>query len=1500
MKRTEKLSRKARYGILAAIMAGAFSIMPAAQAMPTGGASGTATITTTGSTMEIASSVTNNLLTWQDFSIASGETVNFGGSNTYLNVVTGSSASEIYGAITGSAANVYLINPNGILFGDEAQVNVGSLHLSTADITSSLTNFDTAMNALNGADSFSGDIVNKGTLKATQEITVDGNNITFKNTADVTSPQVTLQATGSGEIHIGSADASTPDYTMNGTKYMYKLVSTAGDLQNINNDPTANYMLADDIDASGIQKFTPIGMTAENGFTGKFDGLGYTIKGLQIDVRQLNGDSGDASNTQVLYNGAVSKVGLFSSLGAEAVVENVGLLDGSVSVTFGGDSTTANAYTVNAGSLAGVNAGTIRNVYSTNTVTVQTTERGMFYSREEGKDIKGYVGGLVGENQGTISKAYTTGAVTGSLSGEMLSVRRNAIALYVGGLAGTNSGGIAQAYHGTGTVSASLNARMDVSSYSDQSGIYAGGLVGSNAGALTNIYNTGAVSGSISSDMLIDMMEGSLHAGGIVGMQSSNGTLTSSYNTGAVSGSIKARDMIFMSGGSLLAGGIAGQAAGQITGAYNTGEVTTAAAANDMVNVGTNNHSDISGGGNGTLTNTGRLEAEQAKAATSYTGFNLTADGADKNAAWRIYEGTTMPLLTAFMKRKDTISSREYDGTANVGTNITAATLTSTQEEGINWVNEISLITPKNVTITFQNADKTYDGTTEVKTVNANLDGVLDSDKENVALSATGNYDSKNAGDHTITYSGIALTGTAAANYQLTGLAEGKGTGKGTITAAPLTITFADTNKQYDGTTNAVAGQGTLQGVLGNDQVSYEATAAYDSKNAGSRTVNYSGITLTGADAGNYSIEGAAEGKGTITAAPLTITFADTNKQYDGTTNAVAGQGTLNGVLGEDNVSYAADVTAVYDSKNAGSRTVNYSGITLTGADAGNYSIEAAAEGKGTITAAPLTITFADINKQYDGTTNTVAGQGTLNGVLGEDNVSYAADVTAVYDSKNAGSRTVNYSGITLTGADAGNYSIEAAAEGKGTITAAPLTITFADINKQYDGTTNTVAGQGTLNGVLGEDNVSYAADVTAVYDSKNAGSRTVNYSGITLTGADAGNYSIEAAAEGKGTITAAPLTITFADINKQYDGTTNTVAGQGTLNGVLGEDNVSYAADVTAVYDSKNAGSRTVNYSGITLTGADAGNYSIEAAAEGKGTITAAPLTITFADINKQYDGTTNTVAGQGTLNGVLGEDNVSYAADVTAVYDSKNAGSRTVNYSGITLTGADAGNYSIEAAAEGKGTITAAPLTLTVNDTSKEYDGTTAAPGAEYQVTAGRLFGDDTLQGGSFAYADAAAGTGKTVTLTGVTVNDGNDGKNYTINVVNSTNSTITPKAEPAPEPTPAPTPAERIQEGLDKAGVSGRELDEAVNSSRPNVQSHAASVQEDRLQENREMDRAREAGTETNGRISADLGSNGMLSIENQGINAPESMTGEAVAEQQQESKTNAQDKDNKEGE
>jgi hypothetical protein len=60
---------------------------------------------------------------------------------------------------------------------------------------------------------------------------------------------------------------------------------------------------------------------------------------------------------------------------------------------------------------------------------------------------------------------------------------------------------------------------------------------------------------------------------------------------------------------------------------------------------------------------------------------------------------------------------------------------------------------------------------------------------------------------------------------------------------------------------------------------------------------------------------------------------------------------------------------------------------------------------------------------------------------------------------------------------------------------------------------------------------------------------------------------------------------------------------------------------------------------------------------------------------------------------------------------------------------------------------------------------------------VTAGNLFGTDTLSGGSFAFTDKNAGTGKTVTVSGVTINDGNGGANYNLTLADGSNGVITP---------------------------------------------------------------------------------------------------------------------------
>src|SRR6266850_3862330 len=109
-----------------------------ATALPTGGsvAAGSASISSSGSNMQITQSTSSAILNWQTFSIGSSAWVNFSqpsSSAIALNRVTGSNPSEIFGRLTANG-QVFLTNPNGILFARRAAVDVGSLFATTLSI----------------------------------------------------------------------------------------------------------------------------------------------------------------------------------------------------------------------------------------------------------------------------------------------------------------------------------------------------------------------------------------------------------------------------------------------------------------------------------------------------------------------------------------------------------------------------------------------------------------------------------------------------------------------------------------------------------------------------------------------------------------------------------------------------------------------------------------------------------------------------------------------------------------------------------------------------------------------------------------------------------------------------------------------------------------------------------------------------------------------------------------------------------------------------------------------------------------------------------------------------------------------------------------------------------------------------------------------------------------------------------------------------------------------
>lgn len=151
---------------LALALALMMSLAAGTQAAPAGGvvAAGSATIATSGAMTTVTQTTGNVVLNWQSFGIATGESVQFaqpGSGSVALNRVLGTDPSGIFGNLS-SNGKVFLVNPNGVLFGNGASVNVGGLVASTLDISDA--------NFMAGRYSFaspgSGSVVNQGSINA--------------------------------------------------------------------------------------------------------------------------------------------------------------------------------------------------------------------------------------------------------------------------------------------------------------------------------------------------------------------------------------------------------------------------------------------------------------------------------------------------------------------------------------------------------------------------------------------------------------------------------------------------------------------------------------------------------------------------------------------------------------------------------------------------------------------------------------------------------------------------------------------------------------------------------------------------------------------------------------------------------------------------------------------------------------------------------------------------------------------------------------------------------------------------------------------------------------------------------------------------------------------------------------------------------------------------------------------------------------------------------------
>jgi filamentous hemagglutinin family protein len=813
----------------------------------------------------------------------------------------------------------------------------------------------------------------------------------------------------------------------NGSKVIYTVITdlgaagstTATDLQGMNGNLAGNYALGANIDATATSSwnggagFTPIGGATgtsaipTNQFTGTFDGLGHTISNLSINLP------------------ASYYVGLFGYAGTGSVIRNVGLVGGSVtgsnyvgglvganygviSNSYATGNVSGNSYS---GGLVGANSGTINNSYATGSVSggsynyaggLAGANFGMISNSYATGSVSGgnYVGGLVGSNSGTsgtISKSYATGSVNGNS--------------YVGGLAGANYGTISNSYS-TGSVSGG--------SYN-----YVGGLAGANYGAISNSYATGSVSGNN-------------NVGGLVG--ANPGLLSNSYATGSVSGNN-------------YVGGLAGLNSGMIGNSYAAGSISGSSAIGGLVgsnsgNSGMTSHSfwDIATSGLSSSAGGTGLTTAQMMQLSSFMGWSITATGNGVDT-WRIYQGNTMPLLTSFLTPLTlgdapdaSVTYQGHSAAQNGGTTaVTApgllgAAATGTNagfyngyystQQGYDIIGGNLTITPKSITVTATGGTMGYNDSTTDTALTLASAGVISGDSVTFTdTSAT--FANKNAGTgKTVTVSGIKASGADAGNYIIV---DAKTTTTASITPKAITVTATSGNMVYDDSTTDKAVKLGSSGVYKGDAVIFTDTSAtFAGKDAGTEAVNVLGISASGASAGNYTLlNTTATTTASITPKAITVTATSGSMVYDGSTTDTAPiKLASSGVIKNDTVTFA-DSSALFSNKNAGSESLTVSGISATGADAGNYTFNSTATTKAIITPKPITVTASSGNMAYSGlTADTAPITLSSTGVISGDVVNFT-DTSATFSSKTIGNgKTVTVKGITESGANANDYKL--------------------------------------------------------------------------------------------------------------------------------------------------------------------------------------------------------------------------------------------------------------------------------------------------------------------------------------------------------------------------------------------------------------------------------------------------------------------------------------------
>ena len=1299
--RTRELTQRVRYALLAGV-AGAFLIPQVAAAAPTGHHDETAGVQVAGegtATTTITATAPNNVIKWADYSVKQGETVNYDGKN-YLNIVTGGNTSAINGSITGGG-DIYLVNPNGVIFGKTASVNVGNLYVSTQEESTlnmtAFTGSGASPLSTTVTDVGKADVVNMGSITA-NKVEVYGRSIRILDAADVhatTSPVIlhTDTAVNDGYAHIGyksGAEPAATAYEINGANAVaadnyYQLVSTTSEFRNMSSDLTKNYMLENDIDFAGETALSPTG-TITTPFTKKFDGNFYKVKNFTV----MGGD----------------RAGLFGDTNG-ASIENVGIIGATIT---GG---TAGADYAG-GIVAYARNSTLKNVYVDQTTTVSGTmgKHGGIAGGTSATTIdSAYSKASIGAGGGVIGHALNGTVVRNTYSDAKVSGTGTYFIYYMQPPDGTS---VSNSYT-TGNQFTWSNLTSHISNtYKIDEATKTATLVSSpSAGpaptpkdmnsvatyAGWSINNTGApgakwrIYEGRTLPLLTAFMDGTATATYDTRYFNANGTLnsdganTAKSNKGADIETTYNSQYVKIVGKDASGADVVGGKSNVVTYAgamqYNADGTPNLDHIYDYVSTtGTNDFDKTNG-----IRNAGTkaiLWSDQD--GPNLRGVNVTV----KQREVKLNDGTIKP-------------DRMYNGKSDV----TQAFIDKLTSGNISS----SGFTTEDINAHSVNLDFT---TGSFKARAYNLEYVNASG----ATIAAGTHADKNVGvDKPVKFTGsISFSGDDAANYYFNNASLSNITGTATITKAPLYLKINKTTadaKIYDGTdavldlamkqtgtttpnitlnkdnyapastvTSPTHHKGEIMLDDGNNPDDVDLTQVTDPTytdttgakqiHVGDHNLQYKNVGLRGADAGNYDlylppIPAVGNGNkvvgntvyldGKIIAREIT---RDSFKVYDSATNAeVTAEKVYDG-----NATYTPG-GSVYLSTNAPAS----GNIGIVTRDQGHITF-ALTGGKGTFkdaTGANSTKNVAEARKIAYNVTG-VADTGT-----DADGIGYELDDYYVLDAD----------GVT-------KHSLSSAfdATGQGRITPKALTATVVNnhITKVYDAKQNQTDGN--RNDIIGDALVTLSGFV----------------SGETRT-----NTS----------------TAMYASPNVAWDNTANAPTSQ----------TVTY----TAKFD-RGTGAEADNYTFDTTAHTTTVTNSAAVAGSYTGTITPRDLKLTFGDVTKVYDGTADnatknvTALDDGLSGAVTTADGTTAAgisaaalSSVTSSYGdfsgttfnaNRNAGNRVVEYVGLAGALGTNHNYAIADKQYGKGTITRRRIDPsgfqvrkadgTIANASKVYDGT------------------------------------------------------------------------------------------------------------------------------------------------------------------------------------------------